>query len=363
MAKRKTSDKPSEGEIDGPSVIAHPRASHALFGHEAQEDLFLRSYLSGSLHHAWLLTGDKGIGKATFAYRAARFLLTRDPIAPETDAAPTLDVSPETPAARQIANGAHPSLFVLSADETGSAASIGVEAVRKLRSFLGLTSPGGWRVLIVDPTNDLTVSSANALLKAVEEPPARTIFFLVSHGAASVMPTIRSRCVKLSFRSLSEPDFTSAVSAACALVDRDEPAENDLATAYRLASGSPGTGLELLTGGLMPVLHKVQRIVSGLPKMDYALVHELIQSAAGARNAATFSRLCDVVEERIEDIARQAATDRSQSARSAAPWAEFWRSARERRLELEALNLDKGAFLLSLFSDMEKVARDTFSRI
>ncbi len=348
MAKRKTAD--TDGQDGAPDPL-HPRLG-SLRGHDAAEELFLSAFRAGALHHAWLLTGEEGIGKATFAYRAARFLLSRDgSAAPEPS---SLEVPASHPVARQIGAGAHPSLFVLSA-EGGATSSIGVDAVRKLRAFLNLTSPGGgWRAMIVDPANDLTISSANALLKAVEEPPPRTVIFLVSHGASTVMPTIRSRCVKLSFRALDYPNFASAVSAACGAGDLAEPSEADMQKLFALSSGAPGRALDFLAGGLLALAGKVERIVDDLPRLDRALVHELIQAATGARNAETFDRLCDLIEEAIADKARKAALDRPSDA---AAWAELWRNSRERRLELESLNLDKGAFLIAAFADMERAAK------
>ncbi len=348
MAKRKTAE--ADGQDGAPDPL-HPKLTEKLCGHGAAEDMFLAAFRAGALHHAWLLTGEQGIGKATFAYRAARFLLSRDEsAAPEPS---SLDVPPKHPAARQIAAGAHPSLFVLS-PETGGTASIGVDAVRKLRAFLSLTSPGGgWRAMIVDPANDLTISSANALLKAVEEPPPRTVFFLVSHGASTVMPTIRSRCVKLGLRALDPASFASAVSAACAAGDLSEPGDADMQKLFALSSGAPGRALDFLAGGLLALAGKVERIVDGLPRLDRTLVHELIHAASGARNAETFDRLCDSIEEAIADKARTEALERPGAAQAAA-WAELWQGFRERRLELETLNLDKGAFLVAAFADMQR---------
>jgi len=353
MAKRKSSETKSgseTGEAEG--LALHPRFTEMLSGHAAAEETFLRAFNAGALHHAWLVTGERGIGKATFAYRAARFLLSRTPASAEP--ACTIAVPASHPAARQIFAGAHPSLFVLG--EGPGSASIGVEEVRKLRSFLGLTSPGGWRAVIADPVNDLTIASANALLKAVEEPPQRTVFFLIGHGAATVIPTIRSRCVKLAFRPLSPPDFAEAVLAACARGELDAPDAAALGKLHALAAGSPGRALEFIAGGLIPLVETLDRIVASLPRLDYALVHSLIQSASAARNAQAFGRLCDFIEERIESLAREALARASDAAGSAA-WAQAWQSVRQRRGEMEALNLDKGSFLMSVFSDMEHIAR------
>lgn len=125
---------------------------------------------------------------------------------------------------------------------------------------------------------------------------------------------------------------------------------------FALSSGSPGRAVDLISGGLLLLADKVERIVDGLPKMDHALVHELIQSTSGARNAEAFKRLCDLIEERIEEKAREEAIQPDRQPR-AASWAELWQTLRGRRLEMEALNLDKGAFLVSAFSDMERIAR------
>jgi len=350
MTKRKAgTSKAADSEDQQPeATVLYPRNTAELFGHGTAEELFVQAYRAGALHHAWLLTGEQGIGKATFAYRAARFLLSQEPGRPTTG---TLADCRETPAARQIAAGAHSSLFVL---DEAAAASIGVGEVRKLRSFLSLTSPGGWRAMIVDPANSLTIASANALLKAVEEPPPRTVFFLVSHGAAAVMPTIRSRCVKLAFRPLSLTDFSKATLAACHRGGAESPGPDELEMLHGLTGGSPGRALDFISGGLLPVAQKLNRIVDGLPRMDYGLVHELIQAVAGARNAQIFNRICDLIEARIEELAKR---DLSRPGFTGAQWAELWQAVRRRRLEMEALNLDKAAFLMSVFSDMENATK------
>jgi DNA polymerase-3 subunit delta' len=360
MAKRKSAETspPEEAATLNP---LHPRLTDRLFGHEAVENLFLSAFNAGSLHHAWLLTGERGIGKATFAYRAARFLLSQEQTSPSLGQASSLAIPESHPVARQIAAGAHPSLFVLDPEtkvwlDPETKESFGVKAVRKLRAFLSLTSPSGWRAMIVDPANDLTIASANALLKAVEEPPPRTVFFLISHGASTVMPTIRSRCIKLAFRPLDSSDFECAVAAACAAGELPEPDEAAMRKLFALSAGSPGRAVDLISGGLLSLADKVERIMDRLPKMDHALVHELVQSTSGARNAEAFERLCDLIEERIEEKAREEAIQPDCQPR-AASWAELWHTLRARRLELEALNLDKGAFLVSAFSDMERIAR------
>ena len=147
-----------------------------------------------------------------------------------------------------------------------------------------------------------------------------------------------------------------AVAAACTAGDLSEPDDAAMRKLFALSSGSPGRALDLISGGLLSLADKVERIIDRLPKLDHALVHELIQSTSGARNAEAFKRLCDLIEERIEEKAKEEAIQPNRQPR-AASWAELWHNLRDRRLELESLNLDKGAFLVSAFSDMERVAK------
>ena len=238
-----------------------------------------------------------------------------------------------------------------------AAASIGVDEVRRLRSFLSLTSPGGWRAMIVDPANDLTIASANALLKAIEEPPARTVFFLIGHGASTVMPTIRSRCVKLAVAAARPRRFLRRRSWPPARrgtsTGRTRQALEKL---HKISAGSPGRAVGFLAGGLLPLAGTLDKLLKSMPRTDFGLAHSLIQSASGARNAQTFVKLCDLIEERLEALAREALGGPTPTAKSAA-WAQAWQDFRQRRADMEVLNLDKGAFLLSAFSDMESIVR------
>jgi DNA polymerase-3 subunit delta' len=364
MAKRKAAEPldAEPTEKDAAAAALHPRATLSFYGHSAAEEVFLRAYNSGALHHAWLLTGERGIGKATFAYRAARFLLSRGSKQDGgREQAQSLSLPADHPTVRQIGARAHSSLFVLgnAGGAASSTSNIGVDEVRELRGFLALTSPSGWRAMIVDAANDLTISSGNALLKAIEEPPPRTVFFLVSQGASAVMPTIRSRCVRLSLRPLDEPDLRDAILNACERSAIPVPDETTLARLCASSLGSPGRALSLLGGGLMAVADKVSTLFARLPRTDQAQASELIQSVLGAKNSENFARLCDLVEEGIVAKAKEEARAGSRAAIKSGAWADLWQRVRERRIETETLNLDKGAFLISVFSDIEHTARDS----
>ena len=187
---------------------APPRETGVLYGHGEAEQALLGAYRSSRFPHAWLIAGPAGIGKATLAYRMARFMLAHpDPRAPLVQNAKSLQVPADHPAACRIAAQAHSDLLVLERtinEKTGKLRQdIQVDDVRRTVAFFGSTpGEGGWRVAIVDAVDELNESGANALLKILEEPPRRAVLLLVSRSAARVLPTMRSRCRSLVLRPL-----------------------------------------------------------------------------------------------------------------------------------------------------------------
>ena len=217
----------------------HPRATAVLFGHADAEAALLAAYRSGRVPHAFLIAGPKGIGKATLAYRMARFVLAHpDPAAREVQAATSLAVDAEHPVARRIAAQAQPDLLILERtlnDKGVLRKQIAVEDVRRTVAFFGSTAgEGGWRIAIVDAVDELNRSGANALLKVLEEPPQRALLLLVSHSAARVPPTLRSRCRILTLRPLAEAEVAAALAAAIGS-PADDP---QIAAAAAAADGS-----------------------------------------------------------------------------------------------------------------------------
>lgn len=210
-----------------------------LFGHNDAVAAFRASRDSGRLHHAWLLAGPRGVGKALFADKAALGIL-----AGAGAAAPDgLDVPDDDPAARLIAAGSHPDLMRLErlVKESGTdlARSITVDQVRSLqRLFATTASMSPWRAVVVDSIDDLEPGGANALLKNLEEPPPNTVFFLVSHAPERLLATIRSRCRLLRFAPLADDVMASALAAALPDADAEE-----IATLVAIGAGAPGKAI------------------------------------------------------------------------------------------------------------------------
>ncbi|MGC2640233.1 MAG: DNA polymerase III subunit delta', partial [Pseudolabrys sp.] len=197
-----------------------PRETTALFGHGDAERGLLDAYKSGRIPHAWLIGGPPGIGKATLAFRLARFVLAHpDPLTSEVQKATSLAVDPAHPVARRIAAQAQGDLLVLERsinEQTGKLYTvIRVDDVRRTVSFFGSTAgEGGWRIAIVDAIDDLQREGANAILKVLEEPPQRSLLLLISHAPGRELPTIRSRCRRLLLRPLEREDVARALAEA-----------------------------------------------------------------------------------------------------------------------------------------------------
>jgi len=260
----------------------HPRTTAVLFGHANAEAALLAAYRSGRIPHAFLIAGPKGIGKATLAYRLARFVLAHpDPVAPEVSKATSLAIAPDHPVARHIAAQGQPDLLILERtlnDKGVLHKQIAVENIRRTVAFFGSTArEGGWRIAIVDAVDELNKSSANALLKVLEEPPQRALLLLVSHSAARVPATLRSRCRILTLRPLVETDVAAAVAVATGSPATDP----EIASAASAADGSVARALAFLDGDALELRQRALDLLDKLPTLDTGALHALGEAIAG----------------------------------------------------------------------------------
>lgn len=252
-----------------------------IVGQDKTVDAFASAWKTRRLHHAWLLAGPKGVGKATFARAAATRVLAE--AAGPAIADPGLDMPSDHPMARLMAAGSHPDfrwLERLEKDKGGLARNISVDQVRSLGDLLAVTpSMSAWRAIVIDSVDDLEASAANALLKMLEEPPANTLFFLVSHNPGRLLPTIRSRCRRLDFAKLSDDAMTS-------LLSRSLPETNsaEIERLVEFANGSVGRALGIVELDLAPLKSEALAILrEGDP--DNARRSKLA-SALGSKAAA-----------------------------------------------------------------------------
>jgi DNA polymerase-3 subunit delta' len=289
----------------------HPRESERLIGHSNVVQMLDAQLAGGRPHHAWLLNGRRGIGKATFAYSAAKSILTGaafDPQIGEPDKKLGHFHHPsDHPIAGQVSKGAASSLYVYErrADpRTGKLRSqIDVDLVRDIGARFHLhTADGGWRVAIIDCLNDLNPSSANALLKLLEEPPKKSLFLLINHTGGFVLPTIRSRCLALQFNPLSEEQLLEVVAPLA-----DGVQEDDLGLIQRLAAGSAGRALELLSAGGAALYREMLENLSTLPARDDEKLHRLATKLAKGRDSAEYLTFTSLLTDWLAKIANMAA--------------------------------------------------------
>ncbi len=367
---------PAAAEIEAPPEadrlegFPHPRETAALIGHEAAERALAETLGSGRVHHAWLIAGPQGIGKATLAYRFARAALAE----PGERSADTLAVAEDTRAARQVRALSHPGLLVIRRpwDDKAKrfAQTIPVDEVRKLRAFLSRSAAeNAWRIVIVDDANELNVAAANALLKSLEEPPPRTVFLLVSSAPGRLLPTIRSRCRTLNLQPLASEALRAAATQALQAAEKDIPGASDWPKLERLAEGSVGRLLGLWQAGGLELYERIAKLTAALPRVDWRLVHalsdELQPAAAQSRFELFFELLLSVLARLVRAQATgEGASDERELAQRLigeerlASFAGLWERVGRNKAETLALNLDRKALVLETVGALAAAARN-----
>jgi len=274
-----------------------------MIGQKEAESAFLEAWAAGRLHHAWLLAGPQGMGKAAFAGRAARFLVTHGK--ENEEGAPLTFADPgDTAAGRLVDAGNHPEILTLArAPKEKSkelARNITIDQVRQMIRRLHLSlSLGEWRVIIVDAVDDLETDGANALLKTLEEPPAQTLFLLVSHSPGRLLPTIRSRCRILRFQPVERDVMQSWLHAKRPMLDAAE-----VRAIAGAAGGVPGKALALIDSDVAAMEKKLLAIaISGDP--GNRLREALAREVGGTSNRERLELVIDIVPGLLTRIARE----------------------------------------------------------
>ena len=327
-----------------------PRANPLLLGHATAEATLLDALRANRLHHAWLITGPDGVGKATLAYRFARFLLSGS-----TAAAPaatgSLALPPTHPTFRRVAAASHADLLTIERaydpKRRRMRTQIAVDDVRKINGFMALTpAEGGWRVAIIDGAEDLNQASANAILKILEEPPSRAILLLTCAAPGRVPATIRSRCRRLRLDPL--PDDAMATLLRDYLPDLGDDARGRLVT---LAEGSPGRALLLEEDEGLKIAGLVDKVLAELPDLPPTRPFEI--SDALGRSETGFSTFMDLLRAGLAAAVRDTVRGRGdpEQARIAGlrpldAWGEVWHGLTRLQDETEAFNLDKRQALI-----------------
>lgn len=375
MARAKTSADPAELEkLEWPHDWPPPWRNDRLVGQEVAERTMLAAQQIGRLHHAWLLSGPRGIGKATLAWRFARYLLAGQPEGLFAAAPDNLDVMARAPGRALVEARSHPDLFhlrrTLNPDTGRIRAEISVDDVRALGEFMHMTpAMGDWRVAIVDAADEMNRNAANAMLKILEEPPPNAVLVIVTHAIGRLLPTIRSRCRRLSLPLLADQTVVNLLGVYAPNTSGEE--RTALAG---LAEGSIGRALELASAGSLGLYKEMVDVLATLPDLDMPRLHGFAEKFArrGEEANADWRSLNYLLDGWLKGLARRGAIGgegapivpaeaglqaRLLSAASLDRWMEAWEKTAHLLSRADAVNLDRKQTVLSSFLVLQSAMR------
>ncbi|MBL4853179.1 DNA polymerase III subunit delta' [bacterium AH-315-J19] len=346
MAKAVTDAYPEADRADG---CPRPRDVYALLGHTSAEARFAKMFANNSLHHAWLISGPKGIGKATLAYRMIRTALGGQP-----QNTGKLDVPASDPVAQRVQSLGHGDFLLIRRPYDPKTKKLRAETpiaeARKVSEFFSRkASEGGWRVCLIDSIDEMNRNATNALLKTLEEPPERALLILISHAPGRLLPTIRSRCMALPLRPVPETDLRDWLAGQV-----NAPAEDveDVEAAVKLAGGAPGKAFAYVQNA-ETVLRPLARFMRGFPAQNTRLYHTISDTLALAKNAACHDLFWDGLQDILHAQAIYAATGQWDGAyeplaltRGADEWVAIRAELNQMRLAGAGLNMNKKNVLL-----------------
>ncbi|HAD86368.1 MAG TPA: DNA polymerase III subunit delta' [Rhodospirillaceae bacterium] len=372
-----------------------PRSNPDLIGHLAAEENLRGALEAGRLAHAWLITGPKGIGKATLAHRFARYVLAHgaeivaaraaqeaagpglfgeELPAPEPIAEPGegegLYLDPAHPVFHRTLAGSHADLMVIQRavdEKTGRLkGQITVDAIRAVKSFLSLTAgEGAWRVVVIDCADDMNRNAANALLKVLEEPPPQALVLLVSHNPGSLLPTIRSRCRRLTLRPPSTEAVAEILAKRC-----PDLASAEAARLAEVAEGSIGYALELAEQGGLAMLDEISGLFAKLPDgLPVKELHAFAVRVGGAGKEAEFDAFAKTLRWWLErlivaggggplpSLLDAGLVQRLNGMAGLDRWLEVWEKVSRLLKSTTAVNLDRKQAVLNAFITAEAAVR------
>jgi DNA polymerase-3 subunit delta' len=345
-------------------MIPTPRTNTGLLGHEETERLLRDALASGRLPHGLILAGEAGIGKATLAYRFARYLLS-----PQARQADSLAISPEASTARRIAASSHGDLIVVERNTdptTGKIAKeVAVEDVRKIAPFLRMTaSENGWRVAIVDDASALNRAGQNALLKILEEPPPRTVLMLVSDRPGMLLPTIHSRCRLIRMNPLNEAAMTTLLKENAPTLD-----DKQRHAIIGLAEGSIGRALRLVENEGLPLYQEMVDLLGTLPDPNWQTIHSFADRLSGPAADSSYRLFVEFLPGWIARLVKSSAGERPHDVLAAEPqirerlagmasldrWIDACEAITQRMASTDAANLDRRLAVWSAFETLSKL--------
>lgn len=362
-------------EADRLAATPHPRFTAKLIGQNLAQEQFLTAFNAGRTHHAWLISGPRGIGKATLAWQIAQFLLAQpSPKSGRALPAPTsFDIPADHPIRRRIQSLGEPRLFLCRRpwDEKTKTHRkfITIDTIRDLKSFFTLSAAdGGWRVAIIDAADELNIQAANALLKILEEPPVKSIILLVCHQPAALLPTLRSRCQTLRCQPLAAPDIMQVLN------NNDIEAPNDPQMLHLLSDGSAGTAIRLQTDGGFELYTELTELISTAPGLNRTKAIALADSCVGKSAIARYDTMVELILFLLARLAKfgamripdqpQADTKEEQLFNRLAPnaaagrrWADLHQNLSSRSAHARTVNIDPGSMILDMLLKSDATAR------
>ncbi len=348
MHNKETDNLPEPDCIPG---CLHPRRTYNLVGHRDAEKLFIKALDSGRMHHGWLVTGVPGIGKATLAYRMIRYALGGKPLLPNSLDVPKTDIVSQK--LESLGHGNFKLIRIPYDYKTKKLRTeIPVNSIRELSDFFRNTAAedNALRVCLIDSTDNLNLNSQNALLKLLEEPPARSLIILLSASPGRLLPTIRSRCIGLSLKSISDKDIETWLSS------RINASQNVIDNVVSLSRGAPGKAISLYNN-FDRVIEPLDRYLKGLSDVKNSLDFDLINDLALIKNRSARKLFWEALQDILHSQAIYSCTGDWRGAfgpikinKTSEEWQLLWRKTVEMQQLETKLNMDKKTALIDILN-------------